>query len=424
MNYTWLFVVLLSICQTSIAQNKVKIESDHSGHKLQVNGEDFIINGMNWDYFPIGTNYEYVLWDQPDQVIKAALNEEMTLLRDMGVNAIRQYTGIPPKWVTYIYKNYGIYTMLNHSFGRYGMTIDGQWVAQTDYGNSRVKDMLLDEVTEMVTEFKETPGLLFYLLGNENNYGLFWEGAETEDIPEEDDSSKEKAGNLYKLFNEATIAMKAIDDSYPIAICNGDLQFIEIIKKDCPDIDILGLNIYRGLSFDDTFQRIKSELGLPVVFTEFGSDAYDAIKKTEDQDAQAYFDLLNWKEIYENAAGMGKAGNALGGFTFQFTDGWWKSGQTKNLDEHDTNASWVNGGYSFDFTPGENNMNEEWFGICAKGETREDGTYQVKPRKAYFVLKEAHKFNPYSGSRERLEKHFSQIVEQYFKKELGTKGSD
>jgi hypothetical protein len=55
--------------------------------------------------------------------------------------------------------------------------------------------------------------------------------------------------------------------------------------------------------------------------------------------------LGNWKEIYENASGLGKA-EMLSGFTFQFSDGWWKYGQTKNLDIHDNNASWFNGGYA------------------------------------------------------------------------------
>ena len=65
-----------------------------------------------------------------------------------------------------------------------------------------------------------------------------------------------------------------------------------------------------------------------------------------------------------------KLDNSIGGFTFQFSDGWWKFGQTKNLDVHDNNASWANGGYDSDFVEGENNMNEEWFGICAKGPTK------------------------------------------------------
>ena len=65
--------------------------------KLVVNGDAFMINGMNWDYFPIGTNFTYSLWKQSDDVIKAALDAEMGLLRNMGVNVIRQYTGVQPK---------------------------------------------------------------------------------------------------------------------------------------------------------------------------------------------------------------------------------------------------------------------------------------------------------------------------------------
>jgi hypothetical protein len=37
--------------------------------------------------------------------------------------------------------------------------------------------------------------------------------------------------------------------------------------------------------------------------------------------------LGNWKEIYENASGLGKG--MLSGFTFQFSDGWWKYGKQK-----------------------------------------------------------------------------------------------
>ena len=74
---------------------------------------------------------------------------------------------------------------------------------------------------------------------------------------------------------------------------------------------------------------------------------------------------------------MGKTGIYVGGFTFQFSDGWWKFGfdDRENADRHDTNASWANGGYGFDFVDGKNNMNEEWFGICAKGPTNERGLY-------------------------------------------------
>jgi hypothetical protein len=60
-----------------------------------------------------------------------------------GVNSIRQYVGVPAKWITYIYQNYGIYTMLNHSFGRYGLTINNSWVVNTEYSNSDTRALLL-----------------------------------------------------------------------------------------------------------------------------------------------------------------------------------------------------------------------------------------------------------------------------------------
>jgi hypothetical protein len=121
--------------------------------------------------------------------------------------------------------------------------------------------------------------------------------------------------------------------------------------------------------------------------------------------------LKTGKKIYENAAGLGKSGNSLGGFTFQFSDGWWKFGQTKNLDVHDNNASWANGGYPHDLVEGENNMNEEWFGICAKGQTNIRGLYKLYPRAAYYALKEAHQINPYADGVDlkAIEEHFANI---------------
>ena len=407
---TFLLFATLAFAQV----NKVTVQKNEDGMKLLVDGQDFMINGMNWDYVPIGTNYNYSLWKQSDDVIKAALDAEMGLLKNMGVNAIRQYTGIQPKWITYIYENYGIYTMLNHSFGRYGLTIEGTWVPVTDYRDGKTKKLLMSEITKLAEDYKNTPGLLMFLLGNENNYGLFWAGSETEDFPDEEDQRREvgeKRGRpMYKLMNDAAVKMKSINSSIPIAICNGDVLFIDIIAEECKDVDIYGTNMYRGVSFGNAFQVVKDKLNKPILFTEFGADAFNAVTNDEDQKAQAYYMVGNWKEIYQNASGLGKAGNAIGGFTFQFSDGWWKFGQTKNLDIHDTNASWSNGGYPHDIgKPGDNNMNEEWFGICAKGPNNERGLYTLYPRAAYYSLKEAHNLNPYDDG------VTADFVENYFK---------
>ena len=416
MKNSFLIVLLSLFSFSSFSQyGKVSIESDNDQVKLVVNGEDFMVNGMNWDYFPRGTNYSFSIWNQSDDFIKSALDAEMGLLKNMGVNTIRTYTGIQPRWVQYIYQNYGIHTILNHSFGRYGLTLDGTWVAVTDYSNQAVKELLMSEITALAEEFKNTPGLLMILLGNENNYGLFWAGADTEDFPDEEDQLRAVGENrgrpMYKLMNDAAIAIKEIDGSRPVAICNGDLLFLDIIAEECQDVDIYGTNMYRGISFGDTFERVKNEYGKPVLFTEFGSDAFNALSNKEDQQAQATIMVGQWEEIYANAAGLGKTGNSIGGCTFQFSDGWWKFGQTDNLDIHDNNASWSNGGYPFDYKPGQNNMNEEWFGICAKGPNDARGLYDLYPRAAYYALKEAHTVNPYADGIDAafLNNHFDNI---------------
>ena len=416
MKNIFLTILLFLFILNGFAQaDKVAVFNNEQGMKFVVNGKDFMINGMNWDYIPVGTNFSYSLWRQPDDLIKAALDSEMELLKNMGVNTIRVYTGIQPKWIAYIHENYGIYTMLNHSFGRYGLTINGVWKAVTDYRDPATQKILISEATDMAKTYKNTPGLLLFLLGNENNYGLFWAGAETEDFPDEGDKKAEvgeKRGRpMYKLMNDAAVKIKAIDGSHPVAICNGDVLFVDIIAQECKDVDIYGTNMYRGKSFGDAFKVIRDKLNKPILFTEFGADAFNAITNQEDQKMQAFYMVQNWKEIYQNAAGLGKANNSIGGFTFQFSDGWWKYGQTKNLDVHDNNASWLGGGYDLDTKDGSNNMNEEWFGICAKGPTNSAGLYTLYPRAAYYALKQAHSINPYNlgVTGESVTNHFNDI---------------
>jgi hypothetical protein len=409
-----LIFLMSFFCFTSVLfaqSDKVTVSNSNNQFSLKVNGQDLMINGMNWDYFPIGTNYNYSLWNQTDQTIQSALDAEMSLLKNMGVNCIRVYSGIPSKWIEYIYNNYGIYTMINHTFGRYGLSIDGAWIPTTDYANNKTRELLLNEVIKLASDYKNTKGLLIYMLGNENNYGLFWDGAETEDIPINNRKSTKRAISMYKLFNDASLAIKNVDTTHPVAMCNGDLLFLDIIAKECQDVDIFGTNVYRGVSFGDLFERVKKEYGKPVLFAEFGSDAFNEIAKEEDQSSQAYYLKGNWKEIYENAAGLGKSGNSIGGFTFQFSDGWWKYGQTSNLDVHDNNASWSNAGYPKDYLKGDNNMNEEWFGICAKGPTNGLGLYDLYPRAAYYMLKEVHQLNPYTNgnSLALINEHFNNV---------------
>jgi hypothetical protein len=374
-----------------------RVVSDASGLRLRIGGTDLMVFGMNWDYVPVGKNYSYSLWSQPDEMIREALAREMPLLQRMGVNVIRQYAGVPSKWIQYIYEEYGIYTVLNPTVGRYGYTIDGVWQREVDYSDPHTREVLKSDVLALVDSYKATPGLLMWLFGNENNYGLSWGSSEIEALPA-GERDKARARYLYSLFGDIVRTTKAHDPSHLVSIANGDLQYIDLIASECKGLDVLGANVYRGKSARDLFQVVHDKLGIPVMFTEFGADAFDAKQNREDDLTQARYLLAQWREIYEQSAGKGRVGNAIGGFIFQWSDGWWKYKQEVNLEVHDTNASWPNGGYAEDFVEGSNNMNEEWWGICAKGPPDERGLYEERPRTAYYVLQEAFKLPPYAES--------------------------
>jgi len=390
---------------------KIEIAADTEGQRLTVDGEDFMVLGMNWGYVPIGTNYSFDLWGKSDEYVLRVIEREMPLLQALGINAIRQYNGIPPRWVQYIYETYGIFTVLNHPMGRYGYNLDGVWYPSTDYSDPKFRDAIRDEMIAIVDEFADTPGILMWLLGNENNYGLSWSSFEIEALPEGEQQGA-RARHLYSMLGEVIDAIHATKDPRPVAIANGDLQYIDIIVEECPNLDIFGSNVYRGISARNFFQEIKDKLDVPALFTEFGADAFNARTMTEDQISQARYLVGQWQEIYEQSAGKGRVGNAIGGLTFQWNDGWWKYLQETNLEIHDTNASWPNGGYVEDFVEGNNNMNEEWWGICAKGFPDEEGLFENYPRAAYYALQDAYELDPYGANTNiaAIRSHFGRIV--------------
>ena len=404
-------IALVSIAWSAPAAaqaNDVQVIKDDRGMKLQVDGQDFLVRGMNWGYIPIGSNYSYDLWGKPDDFIKRVLDSEMAMLQRMGVNAIRLFNNIPPRWVEYVYDNYGIMVAVNHLLGRYGFEHDGVFVPNTNYADPKMRRAILEDVERTVARYKDTRGVLMFLLGNENNYGLQWTSFEIEDVP--DEVNDPRADQLYSLWCEAASVVSRASDKHPVAIVNGDLQYLDLVKRHCKDLDILGSNMYRGASAGDAYQRVKDELGLPFMYTEFGSDAYNAREDREDSLMQARYLKAQWREIYEQSYGKGAEGNALGGMIFQWSDGWWKYKQEENLDVHDTTAQWATGAYD-DFQEGLNNMNEEWWGIAAKNPSDSTGFYTVTPRTAYFVLREAFTLDPYAPdtTTEKIHAHFDRI---------------
>ncbi len=374
------------------------VSDDSGGSRLQVDGRDFMVFGMNWGYMPIGQNYTYSLWDQPDDFIKAALAREMPLLQDMGVNTIRQYVGIPPRWVQYIYET------LRHLHGAqppdralradHRRRLARQHRLQRSRGCARPSR---PRSLALVDEFQDTPGRADVAAGQREQLRPVL--VVLRDRGPARGRAQRGAGALPLLAvrrDHPTTSSSAIPTARwpsPTATCSTSTSS----PRSARDLDIFGT------------QRLPRHLGarpLPGGQGQAGHPGHvHRVRRrrlqrqrpcSEDQATQARYLLGQWQEIYEQSAGKGRVGNAIGGMIFQWSDGWWKFRQESRLDIHDTNASWPNGGYPEDYREGENNMNEEWWGITAKGFPDARGLYDVYPRAAYYALRDAFKLDPYA----------------------------
>ena len=404
--------ILILGASNAQASDVVTTYKDENGWKIQVNGDDFYIKGVVWGYSPRGQNYSYNLWGESDDFIRKVLDYEFSLLQAAGVNAIRSFNIMPPKWVTYVYKEYGIMTVINPLMGRYGAEINGKWVPFTDYSDELTRATLKAESLAFVEQYKDVPGVLMFAFGNESNYGLSWSSFEIENLPEGEQNTA-KARYLYSLFEEVIAAGKKIAPDKIFSIVNGDVQYIDLIAELTPSLDVLGSNVYRGPSFTTLWKDVDEKLDLPVVFFEFGSDAFNAREYREDQVSQARLLKDQWQEMYNKAYGNGEEGNSSGGFVFEWRDEWWKYLQEENLDTQDNNASWSNQAYMFDWAEGQNNMNEEWFGIAALGPRNADGVYTARPRMAYDVLSEIWAMDPYSYKKAAFNQAINDINMDY-----------
>ena len=388
--------LLLMTPMAGAAVDKMTLLQDENGWKLQRNGEDFYIKGVVWGYSPRGQTYTYNLWGEKDEFIKKVLDHDFGLMADAGVNAIRSFSMIPPEWITYIYEEHGIMSVVNPLMGRYGATIGGVWRPNTNYQDPLTRETLLAESLAVVEEYKDVPGVLMFAFGNESNYGLSWSSFEIEDLPV-GEQNRERARFLYSLWGEVIDGGREIAPDHLFTIVNGDIQYIDLIAEYVPNQDVLGTNVYRGIGFGDLWKDVDARLDKPIVFMEFGSDAFNAKNFAEDQGAQASFLRGQWQEMYNQSYGNGGYGNAIGGFIFEWRDEWWKYKQTENLDIQDRTASWANGGYTFDYIEGQNNMNEEWFGIMRLGDINSEGVYVAEPRMAYDVMTEIWQHDPYQS---------------------------
>ncbi len=379
-----------------VESKKVYVKTLNNGHyQLMVAGKPYIIKGVCYSPIPIGQTHDYDFWSDPNQPWK----KDGELMKKMGVNTVRFYAAgenmdSVRKVISDLYKLYGIRTMM------------GNWVGFWNYpapfyDDPGFRKRVKDEVIAMVEALKNEEGILAWVLGNENNYSFSgkvnpWSSERIDKAGDERRCMLLRGEVYYAFIDEIAQEIHKIDPNHPVVMGNGELICLDIAAEYAKNIDIVGCVIYRGKTFGNIFNTLRATFNKPIVFIEFGADAYNAFDKKEDEDAQAMFLESQWSEIYKNLANTSKvdsggAGNCLGGAMFEWTDEWWKH---KDYDGngwsiHDTESNWSNGAYYYDIKAERNmNMNEEWFGIVKLEPELENGINKRIPRKAYYVIRE------------------------------------
>jgi len=371
----------------------VRVFRDGKGaYRMTVDGKPYVIRGACYNPVPIGQGSDYDWWSDPYKPWMV----DGKLMKEMGINTVRLYQpGDDPVKVK---------AVIGDLYGNFGIRVTmGTWLGFWEYpcplyGDKEFRDRIKADVLKMVREYKDEPGILCWILGNENNYACLgtvnpWS---TDEIDKEADQARRKAMRFeiyYSFIKELTDEIHAIDPRHPVALGNGELIGLDVAARACPNVDMIACIIYRGKTFGALFKSLKATFDKPLMISEFGADTYDAVARKEDQNQQAFFLEAEWRQIYANLAG-GKdgEGNCLGGTMFEWTDEWWKHNPTDSARWaiHDTESNWSNGSYYFDITaPNNMNMNEEWFGIVALSDTqKEAGLDKRVPRKAYYVIRD------------------------------------
>lgn len=392
-------LVFLFFCGFSYIGNsqtsQVSVQKNSEGDwVLLVDGEPYFVKGVHyrvtkvgqspdhktledWAFYDYNGNGKidgpYDAWGDKNHNNEQDFDEDAVgdfrLLKEMGANTIRWYSNDfkdqqPNKQLLRdLYHGYGIRVAIGDKFGAYTIASGASWEKGTDYRDSQQQANMLESVKKMVLEHKDEPYTLLWLLGNENN--LWFTNTNAAEYPE-----------AYAQFlNKAARLIHQLDGKHPVALVNGDLKLLNYYAKFCPDIDIFGVNAYRGPDgFGGLWEEVKEIYGRPVLITEYGGSYAHGL----DEERQAGYHRGCWLDIVRNRTGNKGSGNAIGGFIFEWMDEWWKAGEPY---EHAKPGSTGKQGV------GDTKWDQEYAGLISQG-NGEHSPFIRQLRKAYYVYRE------------------------------------
>ena len=320
-----------------------------SNKQLFVNNQSFFIKGVGYDPLPMG---QTALWPPTDMFTAAHCQRDFPLLQQMGINTIRAWGKINSDLITYGANPYAIKISA------------GFWIPyEISFLNDFAKNHIKQDFINYVTQYKNEPSLLMWVIGNENNLlnGYDW--------------------RWYSFANELAKEAYRIEGPtyHPVAIVEGDKDTVGKAALGSDNahlnyIDVVGYNLYRGKTFTDFFNVYSAKTNKALWIAEYGVDAWHSNSLAspwdgyENQTEQSYYDVSAWIDIVRN-----KSKN-IGATVMSYSDGWWKDPyyftnddwshpeDPRHLSIHDFGGGPL-GGLPDGFS------NEEWWGIVRFHET-------------------------------------------------------
>ncbi|MDD5226122.1 MAG: interleukin-like EMT inducer domain-containing protein, partial [Candidatus Omnitrophica bacterium] len=300
----------------------------------------YVSKGVNWSPSSVGTveanlHLEFAKWYQTD----------LLLMAEMGINTVRVYhdfgTGPDAFKILDEMWRLGIKVIMTVDSPRQGVVAD------------------LANITAVVNAYKNHPAILMWAVGNEWDYNNYYGTFST---LQQAAAFTEQAAKLIKTLDTqhpvtTVIADPNIPGKHPLSA--EAFPYLpgpytkDIVNTMVPSVDVWGLNVYRGGSFQDVMAQWSSISGEPAYIAEFGADSYDHRTGKENQAMQGQMDAQLWDEVYFNLSADRTKGTLIGALGFEWNDEWWKNGGTTNH----TVASEKNGGQPDGYN------DEEWFGL-------------------------------------------------------------
>lgn len=320
----FLVAIVFASCSNPVIKDAIKI----SGNKIIVNEEPYLIKGVCYHPVPKGSN---------DRGF-GHLSEDLTLMKEAGINTIRLYSPIEDQQVLDEIDEAGIKVIIGFGYNQEGYF-----------------DILSGSFIDYIEKYKAHPAILFWELGNEYNYHPEWfEGDMV---------------NWYLALNAAADLIHQNDHRHPVATAHGELPD-SLALATCTNIDIWGMNVYRWDDPSSIFREWQSISNQPMYLSEAGGDSYMTTTKLgyaegENQQAQA--------DAVENILKATFAHQEIcsGVTLFAFNDELWKAG---NNDQYDI-GGWAPNSTS---VPYDGSPNEEYWGIVDINRNKKLAFFTVK----------------------------------------------